>query len=940
MLDAEPSRAGDARPRGTASAEARRRYLTILFSDLCNSTPIACELEAEDYAELIGALQALYRDVVPRHGGTLAQISGDGVLALFGYPDTREDDVRRAAAAALDLHAAASRLAVLGSLTGLRLHSGIHAGLILLDDGDPVRGRFSALGQSTNMAAHLCAAAGADEILIGEATLGRDRRYFATGPPRVLRPKGRARPIRVLPVLRRASPVAPGRTIGGFVGRREELDALDQWLEDGAPPVAAAIGPAGIGKTRLGEEFLARARAAGWDVHRGSCDPQAEPLSPIREILRSIGSAEDTAGAAPVDEPAGVTGRTLADMVLAAGRKRRLVLFLDDWHLADDATRDVIDLLRTPNDAPVRMLVTARDRSSLGGAATAALVLTLAPLTPDETAAAVRHLLPGSDPFLLGRITASSGGNPLYVEEVCHWLERGGSEERRIEHGIWLNGLIASRLAKLPAAERALVQAASVIGTTVPGWLLEQLTGHRLDDPLVATLAEEDFLLEGERPGTLRFKHGVTREVVYVSVGAPARAALHGRIARALRRQAEPDDDALDALAYHYSQSGDAAETARYAELAGDRAASASALDRAQAHYRTALGALDRLPDSPETAYRWGLIAQRLGRAGVFDPSPQQLPVFTRAVERARARGDDPALAWAEYWLGHVNYTLGRSGAAIDHYGRALAAATATGNGALVTQVQAALGQAKVVAGDYNAALPLLDLALTEKRRHWTGDRPAVALAYTLACKGFALGDLGRFDEAHASFEEALVSAYGDRDVEGSIFSQRSGVCLWQGDIDAAADFAARAGTVSRRLRSLYFAAMSRALAAYAQWRRSRDPAVIPALLEATRWLELSGKRQFLSLNYGWLTEVLVAAGRTGEALRPARRALVLHRRNDSLGAPMACRAMARAAHDAGREGEARALIAVAAQAAERRCSPHEMAANARCAAELGVDLW
>src|SRR5215217_2147937 len=165
-----------------AQEAPRRRNLTILFSDLSESTRIAESLEAEDYFDLLARLRSLYHSVVARHGGTVAQISGDGMLALFGHPQSREGDARRAVEAALDLHGAVERLAGEGLGRGmkLRLHSGIHSGLVLLQQGDQFRGRFELLGCATNIASRLCGAAGPGELLVSEATLGPDRHLFET----------------------------------------------------------------------------------------------------------------------------------------------------------------------------------------------------------------------------------------------------------------------------------------------------------------------------------------------------------------------------------------------------------------------------------------------------------------------------------------------------------------------------------------------------------------------------------------------------------------------------------------------------------------------------------------------------------------------------------------------------------------------------------------
>src|SRR5690606_5361871 len=123
---------------------------------LSDSTRLGGQMEAEDYAALLAAWRAICREVVPRHGGLIARMQGDGMLALFGHPQAREDDGRRATEAALDLHAAMSASGWRDPAgRPLTLHSGIHAGMVLVADGDIELGRFELLGDVPNLAARL-----------------------------------------------------------------------------------------------------------------------------------------------------------------------------------------------------------------------------------------------------------------------------------------------------------------------------------------------------------------------------------------------------------------------------------------------------------------------------------------------------------------------------------------------------------------------------------------------------------------------------------------------------------------------------------------------------------------------------------------------------------------------------------------------------------------
>jgi class 3 adenylate cyclase/tetratricopeptide (TPR) repeat protein len=966
---------------GPASEAPRRRAVTILFSDLSESTRIAGSLEAEDYGDLLERLRAIYHGVVAKRDGVIAQISGDGMLAAFGYPEPREDDARRAVEAALDLR---DSVRALGSedrwrQVAPRLHSGIHAGRVLFTFGDEVRGRFELLGRPTNIASRLCGAAGPDEILVSETTLGPERHYFEANAAGRLRLRGKDEPVPTLTVLGRSaigSRYAASERAGltPFVGREKELLRLEHGLDRvvrGGSLLIEIRGPPGEGKTRLAEELLRHSAEQGCQVHRGECDDTAEPLQPFLQIARSIFAPLPPQ---PGEEAARRAGELLAQIdpgllaqraawlrLLSLGgedvapdeatavlpavlrglaRQRPLVLFIDDWHAADDASRSMLVGLR--GIGGLLILMTARpDPAGVAQIDDADEVLRLPPLSEAETAQVVGRLLPAPDPFLIADISDSSGGNPLFIEELCHAIASGGADELR-GGTCWLEMLVQARLSRLPQEQADLVRAASVIGNVIPAWLFALICGRDAADPVVAGLAEQDFVFPGEREGILRFKHGLTREIVYQSVGLHERTAMHLQIAEALRSGA-PDhgeDEPYEALAYHYGAGGDAAATARYAELAGDKAAAISALDRAQAQYRAALAALDRLPPSTENAAHWARIAQRFGRAGVFDPSREQLPILERAVEMAAGRRDQAALGSAEYWLGYINYALGEPAAAMAHYQRALEAASSAGDRRLAAQVRAALGQVRQAACDYEGALPLLDEAIEAKRRSYSGAGPQIGIAYSLSCKAFALGDMGRFDEAHAFFEEAMAAIGGSlRGLEPSVLDQRSAVCLWQGRMEDALRFAEEAERTGERIRSFYDVAMSRALAGYARWKMERAPAALQAIVDATIWLEEGGRYQNISLNYGWLAEIMTESGRIPEARKYAARALRRARKCDPMGEAMALRAMARAAArlPAGRKPAGHYLRRAMASA-RARSAPHEVAVTLLCEAELALD--
>ena len=340
---------------------------------------------------------------------------------------------------------------------------------------------------------------------------------------------------------------------------------------------------------------------------------------------------------------------------------------------------------------------------------------------------------------------------------------------------------------------------------------------------------------------------------------------------------------------------------------------------------------------SAEVYRRWTAIAQRLGLACVFDASRDELAYFERALVIARASADEAAMARAGYWLGYVSYALGDAASAVRHGEAAWQMANRIQDEPLKVQIRAALGQARSAACEYAAATVLLDEAIGIKRRHLSGAKPAVGLAFTLATKATVLGDRGEFGAAHACFDEALaVVGLPIHEVGASIRGLRSVVYTWQGRWNEAHDCASEAYRIAERVRSLFSFSMTHAACAYAQWARGGDPACLQALADATSWLEPRRSGLFRSLNFGWLAHALATSGRHEEARHAAARALVRARQHDYLGVAMAYRALATSAAHARDLPRARACLARADQVAGRRGAPHESASNRWC--EAGIE--
>jgi tetratricopeptide (TPR) repeat protein len=866
------------------------------------------------------------------------------------------------------------------------MHSGIHAGTVLLSKGDVERGRFDLIGDVVNTAAHLSRHAAPGEILASLDALGPNANFFELGQgPRDAGPAfGLPRAHAVLgrgPATRRFE-AAARRGLTPFIGRGEIIAFLMDFLGVAQPTsqrCAVVVGGPGLGKTRLLEEVLRQCDGGALRLLRGSCESYvgAEVLQPFLQMLRTffgmqpdmpkseaanaaraalqpwlaelgpraesilglISAGVETQGRPTVD---GVVGDLLG-FFSALSAKGPLVMVIDDWQWADDASRQLLDALLQLSGGP-RAMLASRPRDDGTEWISGAPHLALDPFQGSETDLAVRRWLPQADPFLVARIHSYAGGVPLFIEELCHSASAEDvfhSFEGRGPQG-WVATLVASRLARLPAEQMNVVRAAAVVGNAVPNWLLVSACGDAPDQATMRALADADFLYADPAVGGFRFKHGITRDAVYDSIGLRERQELHQRIEAALlARSAQTDrEDALEALAYHARSAGHWEGAAHYAERAGDKAIVAFAIDRARAQYQAAMDALDRLPQrTREQSLRWCLLANKLGMVCIFDPLPlgDDVTIFERGVTLARTLDDANALVRAQYWLGYMCYGFGRFREGETHARRAVALARAVGDQPLAAQIEAVLGQILAASCQYDEAITLLDAAVSAKRqRSRPGGGIAIGSAYALACKASVLADRGDFEGAQACFADAMDLLAGSTHPVANSVRNWVAVCLiWQGRWQEAEGVAVESARIAENTHGLLLLAVCRAAAGFARWVRTGNAAGLQQLRDAVQWIEARHNRFYVSLYYGWLVEASVAEGDIAGARRYAAHVLRRAREGERLGEAATCRAMARVTAARNDFAGSQRWLWRAETSAKLRGSPRESALNQTARGEL-----
>jgi class 3 adenylate cyclase len=476
-----------------------RRIVTILFADVAGSTALGEALDPEDMRALLARYYALAREVIESHGGTVEKFIGDAVMAIFGLPRAHGDDAERALAATEMLRA---RLAAEPALAQIEVRFGVSTGEVVAsrdraggggNGGAPGgaapggnAGDFLVTGDAVNLAARLQQAAQPGEILCSERTARAAARRFAFHAPRELQLRGKALQVNGYPLSHAlpdhetsaaAAPPVP------MIGRDADLEQLQlaarRAFTEGRPQLVSIIAPAGAGKTRLVEEFLARLpdaasaqKASPSSAQNASSSSTSAPLVaiaqclpygqrltfwPLRAVLhrfvglsgdapvedlqrrvaawlaeRGMPEPEDTAerlastvGAAETVQPDRVAMfNAWRSAVQAAGSAGPVVIVFEDLHWSSDTLLDLVEHVMQPwAQLPILMIALTRPelldrRPTWGGGKRNYTSIALEPLDDTATAELVRRLLHSSVEEVVSRVVARAEGNPFYAGEL------------------------------------------------------------------------------------------------------------------------------------------------------------------------------------------------------------------------------------------------------------------------------------------------------------------------------------------------------------------------------------------------------------------------------------------------------------------------------------------------------------------------------------------
>jgi len=664
------------RPATDAAAvpNGERKTVTALFADIKGSMDLIEDLDPEEARAIVDPALKLMIDAVHRYDGYIVQSTGDGVFALFGAPIAHEDHPHRAMLAALkmqdDMRRYSTKLREAGD-SPIEVRIGINTGEAVvrsIKTGE-AHTEYTPIGHATSLAARMQALAPTGSIAITENTQRLVEGYFelkALGPTRV---KGLSDLINVYEVtgvgpLKTRLQASARRGFSKFVGRDAEMAQLEQALElarGGHGQIVAAVGEAGVGKSRLFHEFTVIAHTGcvileTFSVSHG----KASAYLPLIDLLKNffeitsddderkrhekiggkvlmldrlledtlpylfalLGVSEGVDALGEMD--AQVRRRRSLDaikrLLLRKSINQPLIVVFEDLHWVDTETQAFLNVfVESISTAHILLMVNYRPEYRHEWSAKSYYAqLRLDPLGSASAESLLGNLI-GDDAQLadLKRLVIGrTEGNPFFMEETVQSMFENGVLVRngkislaqplsaiRIPPSV--KGILAARIDRLSPPNKELLQTLSIIGKEFSLGLVRKVLGKGEEEiaPIMFELQVGEFIYEQPAFPDIEyvFKHALTQEVAYDSVLMERRKLVHERTGIAIEEMyTQQLEERVPVLAYHFSHSANMEKAISYLMWAAHLAHVQSGYDEAIDRVSTAIEMLRRLPETAE----------------------------------------------------------------------------------------------------------------------------------------------------------------------------------------------------------------------------------------------------------------------------------------------------------------------------------------------------
>jgi class 3 adenylate cyclase/tetratricopeptide (TPR) repeat protein len=464
--------------------EGERKQVTVLFADLKGSMELLADRDPEEARQLLDPVLERMMVAVHRYEGTVNQVMGDGIMALFGAPLAHEDHAVRACYAALAVQASVKQYAGEVQRTrGVPLHIrvGLNSGEVVVRSiGSDLRMDYTAVGQTTHLAARMEQTATPGSVLITAQTLHLVEAWVQVKPVGPVPVRGVMAPVEVFELVgavatRMHLQALADRELTQFVGRQAELEALRRSMEEAASghgQIIAVIGEPGVGKTRLFYEFICSHRTQGWLVCESQAVSYGQAIAyrPIRDLLTAYFQIDEhdevqkirdkvTGKLATMETALGPTlpaflslldlpvehqlwqdldppqrrqhtREAIKHLLLRESQVQPVLLVIENLHWIDAETQACLDdLVESLPAARLLLLVNYRPEYRHGwGSKTYYTQLRLDPLSPASADALLQRLLGDNSSLvpLKRMLIGRTEGNPFFLEESVRTLVETG----------------------------------------------------------------------------------------------------------------------------------------------------------------------------------------------------------------------------------------------------------------------------------------------------------------------------------------------------------------------------------------------------------------------------------------------------------------------------------------------------------------------------------
>ena len=810
-------------PREPVAARSERRHLTVLATGLVNAGRLAAALDPEEWQVLSAEFNQATSAAIRAHGGYVTR-SGDAILAYFGYPVAQEYAAERAVRAGLAVVEAMAQVRANADLPrGIELaaSAGLHVGTVVVSSD--AAGGIEVFGDVPALAVDIHKSAAGGEVLLTSELHNLVSGQFLVEDRGVTARGGAGEDLHLFGAL---SPAVASRHGRGytprsqtvFVGREEDMGVLvGRWRRacDGEGQLVLLVGEAGIGKSRLVEEFHERiasephlwvacgagplyanttfypladmlGQALGWrgdetaegrllaleqSLARAGLDPaEATPL--IAEMLDLPEPANSSPIALAPEERRRRLLAVLAQWTLGAAAHQPLVLVMEDLHWMDPSTMEFIHIL-AEQLATARLLLVCTARPEFKAewpARSHHTLITVNRLSARETRELVASVTAetGLAKETLEAVIQRTDGVPLFAEELTRLMvERGGQPEARDIPATLLDSL-AARLDRLGGA-KDVAQLGAVLGREFTYGLIKAVSTMPeadLKSGLEGLADAELVYVRGAPPeATYLFKHALILDAAYAALLKSRRRQLHARAAQAIIdafpavAEAQPE-----VLARHWNAAGEIDKAIAAWTAAGQRASSRAAHVEAAGHFRAALELSEALPQgsdraNTELALLLGLAVSLSASQGYT--SPEVGEVLGRARTICDHLGNVAGLFGVMINICHFYTVAAQEEPAMDAASRCLKIAEETRQPDQLIQGHFNVGYMHYSQGELAEARKHLELSARLYRKHrdqpLTRYGPSDPLVEALSPQPLVLYAMGEIEEAARRSDEQLA---------------------------------------------------------------------------------------------------------------------------------------------------------------------------------------